>query len=204
VRVLLPAAQELLTVSSVNAVVVALKATETTDEVAGRLRRQLDPARFDVLTWPELADFYGKTVALYRRQFAVLQAIILIAVLLSVANSVNVTVFERTGEFGTLRALGNRARSVFALIVTENAILGIVGGAAGCAVGAILAWTISAIGIPMPPPPNSDVGYIAKLRITGTDLAAGMAIGVMATTLASLLPARRATRIEVVDALRQN
>ena len=50
-----------------------------------------------------------KTAALYRRQFAVLQAIILIAVLLSVANSVTMSIFERTGS-RDIDGIGNRGR----------------------------------------------------------------------------------------------
>ena len=55
----------------------------------------------------------------------VLQLIILAMVLLSVTNTVNMTIFERTGEFGTMRALGNRGVDVFALILTEGALLGV-------------------------------------------------------------------------------
>ncbi len=46
-------------------------------------------------------------------------------VLLSVANTVNMSVFERIGEFGTMRALGNRGRQVFALILIESVLLGL-------------------------------------------------------------------------------
>jgi len=204
VRISLQAAQELLAVSSVNVIVLSLKQTEATDGVAKFLKDQLDPNRYEVKTWRELADFYDKTVALYQRQFAVLQGIILVAVLLSVANSVNMSVFERTGEFGTLMALGNRSAEVFRLVLTENALLGLLGGVAGVLLGVLAGWAISAIGIPMPPPPNSNIGYTAAIRITLGDLGMGFLIGVAATVLAALLPARRVAHIPVVEALRQN
>lgn len=63
-----------------------------------------------------LVDFYEKAAQLYDRQFGVLRLIILLMVLLSVANSVNMTLFERTREFGTLLALGERQATVFKLI----------------------------------------------------------------------------------------
>jgi putative ABC transport system permease protein len=204
VRVTLPSAQELLATRSVNAVVVSLTKTDLTDEVAEHLRQQLDPARFEVRTWRELADFYDKTEALYRRQFAVLQGIILVAVLLSVANSVNMSVYERTGEFGTLMALGNRRTAIFRLVLVETTMAGLVGGAIGATMGILLAAVISAIGIPMPPPPNSELGYTAVIRVTGYDVIAGMLIGVAATALAALLPARRVATLPVAEALRQN
>jgi len=204
VRVTLQSAQELLATRSVNAVVVSLTRTSLTDQVANYLKQKLDPGRFEVRTWRELADFYDKTEALYRRQFAVLQAIILVAVLLSVANSVNMSVYERTGEFGTLMALGNRSTAIFRLVLVETTMLGLVGGAIGATMGILLAAVISAIGIPMPPPPNSELGYTAVIRVSGHDVIGGMLIGVAATALAALLPARRVATLPVAEALRQN
>jgi putative ABC transport system permease protein len=204
VRIPLQAAQELLSVTSVNAVVLSLQQTESTDRVAKLLKDQLDPNQYEVKTWRELADFYDKTVALYQRQFAVLQGIILVAVLLSVANSVNMSVFERTGEFGTLMALGVRRAEVFRLVLTENVLLGLLGSSAGVLLGILVGWVISEVGIPMPPPPNSNIGYTGAIRLTLGDLGMGSLIGVVATVLAALVPARRVARIPVVDALRQN
>jgi putative ABC transport system permease protein len=204
VRVTLSAAQELLGTRGVNAIVVLLNRTESTDAVAESLQTKVDSRRYEVKTWRTLADFYDKTDALYRRQFAVLEIIILIAVLLSVANSVNMSVFERIGEFGTLMALGNRQSLIFKLVVMENLILGIAGSVLGSLIGVLAAWVISAIGIQMPPPPNSDVGYTAMIRLSLNDVAAAFSIGVAATILAALLPARRVSHIPVVEALRQN
>jgi len=82
-------------------------------------------------------------------------------VLLSVVNSVNMSLMERIGEFGTLRALGDRSRPVFRLILTESALLGLLGSALGIAIGIVVAMIITAAGIPMPAMPNSNIGYSA-------------------------------------------
>jgi putative ABC transport system permease protein len=204
VKIPLAAAQELLGTKGANALVITLKATADTDRVAASLKGDLVPAGMEVKTWVELNDFYEKTVELYRRQFGFLQLIILIMVLLSVTNSVNMSVFERVGEFGTMMALGNRSGEVFRLIVTESVVLGLVGGALGVLLGVGLALVISSIGIPMPPPPHGSVGYTAHIQILPLSLLISFAIGFAATVLAVLLPARRVSRIVVVEALRQN
>jgi putative ABC transport system permease protein len=204
VRIPLAAAQSLLDTQGVNTLVVALRESAATDTVAAGLRRTLDRGQFDVKAWHELSDFYGKTVDLYERQFGVLRLIILVMVLLSVANSVNMTVLERVGEFGTMAALGNRRRQGFALIVAESAALGLAGSLLGVVIGVALAAAISSIGIPMPPPPNSDLGYTARIRIVPLEIALAFAVGVVASLGASLLPAWRATRLPIVEALRQN
>ena len=204
VRIPLAAAHELLGTKGVNSLVVSLKRTEDTRQVADALARQLDSKQFEVKTWQQLNDFYENTVALYERQFGVLQFIILVMVLLSVANSVNMSVLERVGEFGTMMALGNRSGVVMRLVVTENVLLGLCGATLGVVLGMILAWVISAIGIPMPPPPNANRGYTAHILILVPTLVIGFSVGFFATLLAALIPARRVSRIQVVEALRQN
>jgi len=204
VRIPLPAAQELLDSKGANVIVASLKRTRDTERVAGSLAASLGARQLEVKRWDELNDFYAKTVELYDRQFGVLQLIILAMVLLSVTNTVNMTVFERAGEFGTMRALGNRGVDIFALVLVESALLGLIGATAGVILGVLLAWVISAIGIPMPPPPNADIGYTAQIRIVPSVVAGAFAVGVFATTLAAVLPALRVARGNVVDALRQN
>lgn len=204
VRITLAAAQDLLAIKAAHSLVFALTDTVYTDQVAEQLRRILPADQFEVKTWYQLADFYQKAVDLYERYFLVLHMIILGLVLLSVANSVNMTIFERTGEFGTLMALGNRGSAVFKLILQEIFILGLIGGIAGVAIGIASAAIISTIGIPMPPMPNTNSGYIALIRIVPLEAAKAFAVGFFATLCSALIPARRASRLRVVEALRYN
>jgi len=204
IRIPLAAAHELLGTKGVNSLVISLKRTEDTRQVADALVRQLDGKQFEVKTWQELNDFYESTVALYDRQFGVLQFIILAMVLLAVANSVNMSVLERVGEFGTMMAMGNRSGAVFRLVMTESVLLGLCGATLGVVLGIMLAWVISAVGIPMPPPPNANRGYTAHIRVLPVTVLIAFSVGFLATVLAAPLPARRVSRTPVVDALRQN
>lgn len=204
VRVPLDAARELLDIAAVHSLVVALSDARHTDAFVRAARQALPATEFEIMPWYELADFYQKTVDLYRRQFTVLQLVILVMVALGVANSVNISIFERTGELGTLMALGNRSREVYRLLVLENALLGLMGGLLAIPLALLLAAAISAVGIPMPPPPNMDVGYTATLRPTGGHLLLAFAVAVAASTLAALLPARRVAKMPIAEALRHN
>nr|WP_281722893.1 ABC transporter permease [Nitrosomonas nitrosa] len=204
IKVPLTAAQELLGTQSTNALVALLKKTEDTDNIVAHLATYLNTAGLEAKTWIELNDFYEKTVEMYKGQFGVLQIIILLMVLLSVTNSINMSIFERVGEFGTMMALGNRSNHISQLILNESILLGVIGGSFGVGIGSLLALTISAIGIPMPPPPNADIGYTAQIQIVPPVLFMAFIIGLSATVLAALLPALHVSRIKVVDALRQN
>jgi len=202
VRIPLRAAQELFGTTAVSAVVVLLDDTEQTEPTLSELQHKLPPT-FEVKTWSELATFYKSTEALYRRQFGFLQAIIVVMVLLSVANTVNMMLHERTAEFGIMRALGQRGPDVLRLILLENFVLGGVGAALGVLLGTLLALAISAIGIPMSPPPNSESGFTAGIRVVPWVLAAAFACGIAATVAAALVPARHLARMPLVDALRR-
>lgn len=203
VKIPLGAAQELLDTTGVNLLVLLLEDTRHTAAVAKILADRFGSQGLEVKTWDWLNDFYWKTVALYDRQFGVLRLIVLVMVALAVIGAINVSVLERAGEFGTMRALGNTSRDVMGLIVMEAAVLGTVGALLGAALGIGLAWTISEIGIPMPPPPNSNLAFTASIRTDHFVIAGALAVGVLATLLASIFPALRVSRLPIVDALRR-
>jgi putative ABC transport system permease protein len=204
VRITLSSAQELLSNRTVHSVVVLLDDTSTTDMVSANINAKLEPLGYAVKRWHELADFYQKTEALYRRQFGALQLIILVMLVLSVASTINMVIYERTGEFGTLLALGLRRRQIFKLVLLENVLLGLLGSLLGAVLGVALAGLISGIGIPMPPPPGSNIGYTASIRMVWWVLVGAALTGMAAATIAAMLPARRASRLPVVEALRHN
>ncbi|MDO8958555.1 MAG: FtsX-like permease family protein [Rhodocyclaceae bacterium] len=203
VRISLGAAQELLATSGAHTGVMLLKHTADTTAAAEYLRAKLEGNGFEIKTWVDLNEFYNQTVTLYEQQFGFLVIVILAMLLLSVSNTVNIGIFERVSEFGTMMAMGDRSARVFRLIVTESLCLGIIGSLAGAVLGSVLAQAISAVGIPMPPPPNADQGYISRILVVPEIVGLSFGIGVCAALLASLLPARKVSRMPVAEALRQ-
>ena len=83
-------------------------------------------------------------------------------------------------------------------------LLGLLGAGLGVVFGVVLAWSISGIGIEMPPPPNSEIGYTASIRLVPHVIVMAFGVGAAATLLAALLPAYRVAKMPVVDALRKN
>lgn len=203
IRIPLAAARELLLTDGANLMVLTLHDTGATDSAYAQVMQQIANGPLDARHWRQLSDFYDKTIQLYDRQFGVLEWIIMFMVLLSVINSINMSTFERQSELGTLRALGNRPKDVFHLLMAEGLVLGITGASIGVLLGIAVALLASAIGIPMPPPPNANVGYTAFIRIVPEIVIKAWLIGLAATVLAATLPARRTVRTPIVDALRQ-
>lgn len=202
VRIPLNNAQALMDTQTAHVMVVSLNDTEATSRVENALQKKYWGSEYSITAWNRLSDFYEKTVELYDRQFGVLRLIILVMVLLSVANSVNMTLFERTREFGTMLAIGDSQAVVFRLIVIENLCLGLLGAIAGMLLGYASGVAISIIGIPMPPPPNANIGYVAEIRLQWAAVLTAGLIGFLACFFAALLPARRASRLDIGESLR--
>jgi len=203
-RLPIATARSLLRVQGAHAWVVLLDDTRATDEIASALRSRLPAAQFEVTPWYELADFYRKTVALFSKQVDIVRIIIGAIIVLSISNTLTMVVLERTGEIGTSMALGVPRARILGQFIAEGASLGVVGGIAGVVIGTLLAWLISGIGIPMPPPPGMAHGYIGQIRITPALTASAFALAAITATVASLYPAWRASRLVIVDALRRN
>ncbi len=203
VLVPLAAAQELLATKGVHVAVIRLARTGDSAAGAGRLAPRLRSTGLELRTWVQLNEFYEQTVRLYQRQFGFLIGVVFVMMVLSVANTVNMNIFERVAEFGTMLAVGTRPDSVFRLIVAESLLLGLVGAALGATMGVALALQISAIGIPMPPPPNAELGYTSRILVVPAYVGLAFASGLVATVAASIPSARHVSRTDVAEALRQ-
>jgi putative ABC transport system permease protein len=199
-------AHSLLRTQGAHAWLVLLDETEQTDGFLQQFRTRfpLQKSGLEFVPWYERADFYNKTVTLFLQQMKVFQLIIGIIIVLSISNMLIMNVLERTGEIGTLMAIGFKRAGVLRMFVTESLLLGLVGGSIGVAAGYGLAELISAIGIPMPPPPGMERGYTGEIMATWPILTQAFLIAFVTTVVAGLYPAWKASRLQIVDALRQN
>ncbi|ATE59117.1 ABC transporter permease [Thauera sinica] len=195
-------ARRLMRVEGATTWVVLLGDTAETAAATASLRRSMPAASFEITPWNELADFYNKTVELFSRQVGVVRALIALIVVLSISNTLSMAVIERTSEIGTSMALGVRRRGILGLFLCEGALLGIAGGLLGVALGLVLAEAISLVGIPMPPPPGMARGYLGQIAVTPALALDALLLAFVTTLVASLFPAWKASRMQIVDALR--
>ena len=102
-----------------------------------------------------------------------------------------------------MMAMGFRGRRIMQLFVSEGFIIGLCGGIGGTAIGYSLAILISGIGIPMPPAPGMDEGFVASIRVTWQIALSSFLVAIVSAVLASLYPAWKASKLNIVDALRR-
>jgi putative ABC transport system permease protein len=202
-RMPLGLAQQLLRVEGATKWVVTLPDTAATPSAVAALKAALPPDEYQVTPWTELADAYNKTVVLFSKQVGVLSLIVAGIVILAISNTMTIAVLERTAEIGTALALGVTPRLILRGFLVEGAVLGLAGAAIGLALGMLAAAAISAIGIPMPPPPGMARGYVGQILITPALAAKGVLLALVSALAGALVPAWRASRMTVVDAIRR-
>jgi len=125
-------------------------------------------------------------------------------IVLSISNTLSMSVMERVSEIGTCMALGLTRSRILRIFVSEGLMLGVVGGGLGVVLGCLLAVGISAVGIPLPPPPGMEEGFDGQIMLTFDIVIQAMLVAVISSFVSSLYPAWRASRMNIVDALRQS
>jgi putative ABC transport system permease protein len=142
------------------------------------------------------SDFLSFVERALRISDAVRFGISLIALIvggLAVANTVMMGVFERTREFGTLRAIGARPGFVRALVLTESLLLALAGGVGGLILGLAGIWGVNLY--------TQNLAGIDAAALTPRLTLLALGISILLGLLSGLLPARSASRLSITDAL---
>ena len=203
-RMPIDTARQLLRTQGSHTWVVLLNDTSQTDIMLAKLRGKLQKDDLEIVPWYALADFYNKTASLFTKQIQGIRLIIALIILLSISNTMTMSVMERIGEIGTSMALGVKRAGIMRLFLSEGVLLGCLGGMLGLILGVLLAGVISSIGIPMPPPPGMARGYTGQILVTWDIALESLTLAIATTLAASIYPAWRASRMQIVDSLRHN
>jgi ABC-type antimicrobial peptide transport system permease subunit len=118
-----------------------------------------------------------------------------LVILLCLANTISMSTYDRAQEIGVLRSLGFERPRVLKLILVESALLGLVGGALGC----LAAYLVLTLGNQQ----FSMRGFTIPLVMRPSLLAVGIGASLVVGLVGGFLPALRASRLNIVEALRK-
>jgi len=170
------------------------------------LRSEL-PTGYEVLDWRELSPDIDLYMRIARPIMTLFTGIFFVLGGLVVLNTLYLSVMERTRELGIIIALGASRRQVMRMVFTEAGLIAVAGGAIGALAGAALVFVIGAIGGLRLPGAYSGfmkafgMQPILHLRVTVPEIALSAAVMVAVALLAAWYPARRAARLEPLEAI---
>jgi putative ABC transport system permease protein len=197
-------ASDLLVASGqVSKLTIVLREPADAAAALPRLQASLHREGIDLAgkTWVELAEFYRQVRVLYIGIFGFMGLILVVVVLLAAANTMMMAAAERTREIGTLRALGTRPAAIRRMFLTEGLILAVVGCCGGAVVALAVRTGLNHAGLILPPPPGVSHGMPLHVNVYPAAYLAGAVLMIATLVAASWLPARRAAKIPIIDAL---
>jgi putative ABC transport system permease protein len=144
-----------------------------------------------VHTGAAFADDYTEDFASFLQMLYVLLAFSVVVSLFGMVNTLVLTVFERTRELGMLRTIGMTRRQARRMIRHESVITALIGAALGLPLGIFLAMLVT----------QALSQYDIGISIPIQELIGFPVVAILAGVAAAIIPARRASRLNVLDAL---
>jgi putative ABC transport system permease protein len=202
-RITLDSAQRLLQSDRVTNLVVGLDETSNTDVAYEELLPRLKGLgqEMTMKKWIDLATYYRQVRDMFDGIFLFMGVIVFFMVLMASVNTLLMAMFERTREIGTMLAMGTPRTWIIGLFMAEATVLGLLGAAVGVTMGNLLGMALNASGLHLPPPPGYTTPIAFRvLHIPGIMIGSSVLV-VVSLALASILPAVRASRLQIVEAL---
>jgi putative ABC transport system permease protein len=188
-----------------TAIVLQLNRSEDMPVVRERLQKLIAANHLDleIRDFRDLSPFYVQVVAMFSFIFAFIALVMGVIVLFAVVNTMTMNVMERTNEIGTIRAMGVRRSGIRLQFVIEGAVIGAIGATLGALIAFGIAALVNQMGLTWVPPGNSSPAPFRIDVLGHPGLIAGtwLALTLIAVS-AAFLPANRAARLSIVDALR--
>ncbi|MBN1556526.1 MAG: ABC transporter permease [Lentisphaerae bacterium] len=195
-------ARSLYDTTGADRMTVLIEHTRDTAAVREALDVRLAAAGLDVeiKTWQELRVSYFKIRNMFDVIFIFIFVIVFIIVLLSVVNTVGMAVVERTREIGTMRSLGLKRRGVLIMFAAESAVMALVGCVLGLALTLLAVFALDLAG-PTWIPPTITRRVPLQVYLVPEYLLLSLLCLILLAMCTAVVPARRAARIDIVDAL---
>lgn len=185
--------------------IARLEDNSLTEKTASEIREVLTD--YDVLSWKEIQPDLAMMADMVQQIYGIFMAIILAALAFGIVNTMLMSVLERTREIGMLAAIGMNRRRIFMMIMLESVFLSVIGGISGMAVGGVVIAATAKNGINLVNYSEGmeAFGYSAHLFPTiDTGFFVMTAILIVLTgIISSVYPARKALKLNPVEALRK-
>jgi putative ABC transport system permease protein len=197
--------QSILDTENVDIAVLKFKDLTDAEKYVGDISKTLKGinSEFVARTWRDLAVLFRQVDKFYGVQNTIIEAILLALMFLGILNTVSMTVVERTGEIGTLRSLGESRKDVVKQFVLESFVVSIIGVFIGI-IGSILLIQIIHAAHIMTEMPGASIPFQIRINFLYGSVIYASSLAIITAVIATLIPAIRASKMDIVEALRKN
>jgi putative ABC transport system permease protein len=179
---------------------VELEEGQGSDEVKERVEEALEREHgrkdFQVITPQQISETAGSVLGIIQLVLVGIAAISLLVGGIGIMNTMLMAVTERTGEIGVMKAIGATNTRILGIFLVEAALIGLAGGIIGVLVGTGLASLVSIA---------AEASALQLQAVVSPVLvAAALAFSMLVGLLSGLIPARRASQLDPVEAMRHS
>ncbi len=174
------------------------------DAVAGEIEDELKKARgisrrddpdFNIETSERVIEHVSSVLGVIQIVLVGIAAISLIVASVGIMSSTYTSVLERTKEIGIMKSIGAKNSSILTIFLFESVIISLIGGLFGCILGIAAAMAVEFYG-------GTTGGSMLQASVTTELLLLGLLVSLVVGIISGLMPARAASRLHPVDALR--
>lgn len=195
--------QKVMNSTAVDVLKISISDMKSLDSVKGIIEREYGGADLETRTWYQISDLFRKVESFYNTQTGLMFSILVFIVLLGITNTVSMSLNERIGEIGTLRALGQSRSSLLNQFMLESFYLCVTALAIGSAACFIITRLVNAAGI-RTEIPGASVPILVEIGFySDVVLVFSAALFIIVNFFTAIL-VFRFIRIKIVEALRYN
>jgi ABC-type lipoprotein release transport system permease subunit len=193
------------TAGRVSEINVVLKNRNSAGEAKKKISAMVTSPGMDVLTWQEMAPSLVGSIMIVDALMYVSFFIIFITIIFSIANTLVMAIMERFHEIGVMKSIGTGPRWIFLMVLFESMNLGFLGLGAGLVLGIAVTGILGATGVDLSVYSETmramGSGSVIYPAVRAFDIFMATIIVLFTTFSAAIYPARKAARIEPVEAL---
>jgi putative ABC transport system permease protein len=199
-------AQKLINTDKISLLSVMFKNRNQFDSKLQSLQSNLEKnpstKNLKLIPWNEQAAFYISIRDIFNIIFIFMGTIILVIVLLSCWNIMNMTTMERIREIGTLKAIGLSTKNISSIFTLEAFLIGIIGVIIGMIAQLIVSRVVNAMHIIMPPVPGMSRPYTLQVYAATWFhplIAVGIILAITVSSFSSLIIIKRFSIVESLE-----
>lgn len=166
------------------------------DLIAGNINNKLSDSSVKVENWKSQNEELLSGLKGQSSSSIMIQVFVLIAVVLGIASVLAITVLQKSKQIGILKAMGIKDRVASMIFLSEGFILGIIGALLGVGLGIVLSISFTKFAL------NPDGTPVVPLYINYKFIALSGFIALASATLAALIPARRSSKLNPIEVIK--